>query len=424
MSRPHRIAVVARAVMPMHGIGGLERSVRDLVRHLAMRGVEIHLITPPATAPPVADDPLAFATVTRHAVPYKTFPGANRRGTTVIDRSTAYPAFGRRAGAFALALAREGRVDIVHGYGAAVLGYAAANRRPAPLVLNPQGLEEFGATGSLPTLKRFGYAPLRAAVRTCARAADAIIATDAALVPAVERHLAPRPGQVRVIPNGIDVAEALALADARVGHELRQRHGIAATETLLVSAGRLEFNKGFDVLAAALGDAVRRHDSWTREPWRWVLAGAGPYRSAIETAIERAGIGGHTIVAGRVSDRDLHGWYEAATLFVHPTRYEGSSLVTLEAMAHGKAIVASRAGGLPDKVHPGRNGWLVPPDDAPALAQAIGDALSSRARLDQFGARSRAIVAAEFAWPVIAERHLALYDELVAGRSAQAGSPA
>jgi glycogen(starch) synthase len=109
---------------------------------------------------------------------------------------------------------------------------------------------------------------------------------------------------------------------------------------------------------------------------------------------------------------------------VHPTRYEGSSLVTLEAMAHGNAVVATRAGGLPDKVRPGVNGWLVAPDDAPALAHAVGEALSSHARLDQFGARSRGIVAEDFAWPVIADRHVALYDELVAARVAPTGRPA
>ena len=48
----------------------------------------------------------------------------------------------------------------------------------------------------------------------------------------------------------------------------------------------------------------------------------------------------------------LHAWYDAADLFVHPTRYEGSSLVTLEAMLHRRPVLATRAGGLPDKVIP------------------------------------------------------------------------
>ena len=51
-----------------------------------------------------------------------TFPLANRRGTTVLDRSTAYLLYGLRAGRLAAALARAGEVDIVHGFGASVLG--------------------------------------------------------------------------------------------------------------------------------------------------------------------------------------------------------------------------------------------------------------------------------------------------------------
>ena len=60
-------------------------------------------------------------------MPYRTFPLAGRRGTTVLDRSTAYPLFGERAGPAApRTLVRDGGVDIVHGFGASVLGYASA----------------------------------------------------------------------------------------------------------------------------------------------------------------------------------------------------------------------------------------------------------------------------------------------------------
>ncbi len=90
------------------------------------------------------------------------------------------------------------------------------------------------------------------------------------------------------------------------------------------------------------------------------------------------------IWAGRVADRDLHAWYEAADLFVHPTLYEGSSLVTLEAMAHRRPVVATRAGGLPDKVMPGLTGWLVPPGESAPLAAAVTVALEHRASLAGF----------------------------------------
>ena len=89
-------------------------------------------------------------------------------------------------------------------------------------------------------------------------------------------------------------------------------------------------------------------------------------------------------------------------MFVHPTLYEGSSLVTLEAMAHRRAIVATRAGGLPDKVRPGENGWLVPPGDAAALGAALLEAAGQRDALPRLGASSRRLVEASFAWPAVA----------------------
>ena len=97
-----RVAVVARSVYPVHRFGGLERHVYDLVRCLLARDVQITLVTPPAAANRPAD--ASADAVFRHPnftmlpVPYTTFPFANRRGTTILDRSTAYPLFGFRAG--------------------------------------------------------------------------------------------------------------------------------------------------------------------------------------------------------------------------------------------------------------------------------------------------------------------------------------
>lgn len=427
MNKPLRVAVVARAVMPLHGVGGLERSVRDLVRHLAARGVEVTLITPPPPAAvrrEAAADPFASPRIAMRHVPYLTFPFANRRGTTIVDRSTSYLLYGYRAGRLAASLVRQGAIDIVHGFGASVLGYAGlreqARRRgagtgdgAAPLVFNPQGLEEFGATAATqPWAKRVGYLPLRRAVRRCARAADCIIATDAALESTVARHLQPRAGQMRTIPNGIDLVEAAALAGPPEGAILRQRYGLAPGETVLLTVGRLEYNKGLDVLAAALGRA-RSSAALAATGWRWVIVGAGPFRHQVEAAVAKHGLESHTVFVGRASEVDLHAWYEAASIFVHPTRYEGSSLVTLEAMAHRRPIIATRAGGLPDKVRNGENGWLVEPNDEGGLASAIEDAATERAWFATLGARSRQIVEQEFSWNVLVDRQIEVYRELL-----------
>lgn len=416
MTAPVRVAVVARSVFPLHGHGGLERHVYDLVRHLARAGAIVTLITRTPVDESAAETDRIHPAITLRTVPYRTFPFAGRRGTTVLDRSTAYPIFGSRAGRVAWQLVHAGEIDVVHGLGASVLGYArrrAASR--APLVLNPQGLEEFGATDpSRARLKRAGYLPLRRAVLACAAAADCVIATDRSLEPAVRAHLHVPASRIRVIPNALDLEWLDTVAAPGAGVRARARAGIATDDTVLLSVGRLEENKGFHVLAAALGALHRHAGVAAGGRWWWVIAGDGPYRARLEQAATAAGIHDHVVLAGRVPDEELHGWYEAATLFVHPTLYEGSSLVTLEAMAHRRAVVATTAGGLPDKVRTGINGWLVPPGDASALAAAVSGALGSRERLAALGAAGRTIVEREFSWTVAGADTLRLYRDLLA----------
>lgn len=424
-----RILMLARAVHPWHGVGGLERHVGDLTRHLLARGVRVTLVTPPARADGAAAggrNALAGDRLTAYAVPYRTFPGAGGRGTTILDRVTAYPLFGWRAGRLAAGLVGRGLADLVHGHGASALGYARARIRDpvetVPFVFNPHGLEEFGATDpSRAPLKRLAYRPLRAAVRACARAADRVLATDEALVPVVRRHLPVSASAVRVVPNAVDLERLDALGASAAGGagDLRRSIGGAEHDALLVAVGRLEANKGFHVLIDALARLAAARRGSPR--WQQVIIGDGPRRRALERRIARAGLAGRVHLLGRAPDEAVHAWHAAATLFVHPTLYEGSSLVTLEAMAHRRAVVASAAGGVPDKVTPGVTGWLAPPGDAAALAGALRTALSSRARLPAMGAAGRAVVEREFSWTVVTDRLLALYEEILTGGRGRPG---
>jgi glycogen(starch) synthase len=409
-----KVVVVARSVFPLHGYGGLERHVYDLTRALVERDLDVTLITRPPSDGHQWTPTSIHPALKAEFVPYRTFPLAGRRGTTIIDRSTAYPLFGLRAGRRALDLVRRGDADIVHGLGASVLGYARARPQArAPLVLNPQGLEEFGATDPpRARLKRAAYLPLRRAVLACAAAADAVIATDRSLEPVVLQHLRIPRAKMHTIPNALDLHGIDAMTDPALVGELRRRHGLALGERILLSAGRLEASKGFHVLLRALA-AARDHGSLDGPGWRWVALGEGPYRPILEALASELGLEEHVRFLGRVPDRELHAWHELATVFVHPTLYEGSSLVTLEAMAHRRAVVASTAGGIPDKVRPGENGWLVAPGDASALAAAISGAVSDPARLAHYGLAGRAIVEREFSWTHAGDATVALYRELL-----------
>ena len=147
------------------------------------------------------------------------------------------------------------------------------------------------------------------------------------------------------------------------------------------------------------------------QSWAWAIVGEGPAASRLRRRLAPA-MAPHVHFAGRVPDSLLHALYERADLFVHPTHYEGSSLVTLEAMAHGRAVVATRAGGIPDKVQDGVTGLLVEPGDPAGLASALGGLAQDRPRREAMGGAGRQRVRAAFAWNVLIDRTLALYEDL------------
>jgi glycosyltransferase involved in cell wall biosynthesis len=147
--------------------------------------------------------------------------------------------------------------------------------------------------------------------------------------------------------------------------------------------------------------------------WRWLLVGNGKERITLESQAQAAGIADHVVFVGRLDDAELHSLYEEVDLVVHPTLYEGSSLVTLEGMIHRRPMIASAAGGIPDKVFDGRNGYLVRPGDVDDLVVKLRRALSQRAIWQTWGAESERIVRSTFNWPIVARQTLELYCELL-----------
>jgi glycosyltransferase involved in cell wall biosynthesis len=336
-------------------------------------------------------------------VPY---PDGGRHGT-VLDRSLRYPRFVERLGEAVAERVRAGAVDVVDAQGLTALGYGRRRRNDpalrAPLVMNPQGMEEHHARG----LKRAALWRLRRLSRQAAALADRVVATDESTRADVPRLLDVPEDKVVVLPNGIDPEEVARLtpADARAAAE-QALPALAGAPLVLLSVGRLERYKGFDTIAAAL----ERLDAQRALPgrWAWVLAGAGPQQRAL-----RARLPGHLHLLGRVDEALLHALYARADVFVHATRFEGSSLVTLEAMCHGLPVVATRAGGIPDKVVDGETGYLVPPGDDEALAGALRPLLASAEQRTAMGDRGRQRVVSRFAWSVLVERSIELYAQLL-----------
>ena len=382
-----KVALLSRAVFPNHGFGGLERHVAALRRHLELAGCDVRLFTTPAPGLENAD-----------IVPYRTIPWPQRAGFVVLDRNTNYVMWSVRA---ARKLLASYEPDVVQADGGAGFGYAyARDGSSAPLILHPHGMEEFKTTS---TLKQAAYTPLKRAIRFTAERSARVIAPDRSMAPEVEEHLGVSPDKIAVVPNALDL-------DAFAGQRAEVKElGIDPDALVLLSVGRLEENKGFTDLAKALG-SIRDE---MPDAWQWHVVGEGPERSRIEREVDAHGLAACTKLLGSVSDEELHALYERANLFVHPTRYEGSSMVTLEAMAHRKPVIATRVGGIPDKIEDGISGLLVPPGDVEALARAISAAVSEPELLAEWGVEARRVVDESFSWRKRVHELIALYEDVV-----------
>ncbi len=390
-----RIALVSRAVFGLHGYGGMERHVLELARFLHRAGAEVTVVTmPPHRGAEWTEPGVELQVVKASRLPLRGIP----------DRITNYPYWSRAAGEF---IAGQ-KFDLVHAQGLSAWGYArqlAQGNAQAPLIIAPQGMEEFKTT----RLKRLAYTPFHILARDAAQHAAALIAADTLSVSDIPRYLHVPGNKVVLIPNGIDVDAALQWVDVSLQRELLTRLNLQTRLPLLLSVGRLEANKGFDVMLTAL---ARIRPSLPSK-WLWLLVGSGSQRSRLEARARSLKLGDHVRFLGAVDDLTLHNLYEMASLFVHPTLFEGSVLVTLEAMSHRRPIVATAVGGNPDKVYRGRNGYLVPPGDPVELGDKILLALRDARRLSEMGEQSYQIVRAVFDWSRTINQTLALYNQVL-----------
>lgn len=403
---PLSVAIVSRRVHPAHGPGGLEKHVYDQVQHLAAAGVQIDLYS--ETPKQVERAELAqrqFAAGVRVCwIAPGALPLGRWRGTIVLDRITNYPRWARR-----VPDQLSGRPDIIHVHGLGGLGVAERRDPSVPLVLTTHGMEEFRSPGRL---KHRLYESFRTGLRRIADASDMVVATDEALCPLVRHELGLPDERLTVIPNAIDPQECTATADSAAATRFLQARKIDTAELLLVSVGRIAPNKGFGLLAQALGAAAAN----LPRSWHWVLIGDGPDLPRVRGAVRRAGIGDHCTLVGAVDDPLKHGLMAAADWFVHPTLYEGSSLVTLEAMAHRLPVLATRAGGLPDKVIEGGSGLLVEAGDREQLVAALLTLATCDGGV--LGRRGRQLLEDRFSWQAVTPKYLELYRTL-----AQAAQP-
>jgi phosphatidylinositol alpha-mannosyltransferase len=237
--------------------------------------------------------------------------------------------------------------------------------------------------------------------RRVMRRLDARIAVSRTAEASAARYF---PGEYHVIPNGVDIERF------HPGVEPVARWRDPSRVNVLF-VGRLDPRKGVQVLLEAFPEVFAR----TRGRARLLVIGNSYLRPRFEAMVSPA-LRPHIHFMGHVPSADLPRWYATGDIFVSPaTGNESFGIVLAEAMAAGRAVVASDIAGYRTVFDPGVNALGFPPGDVKALASAIVTLVedeSLRRTIAQRG-RERSLA---FAWPRVVDRIEALYRRVLGVR--------
>jgi len=185
-----------------------------------------------------------------------------------------------------------------------------------------------------------------------------------------------------------------------------------------LSWGRLATNKGFDVGLRAFAKVAALHPQA-----RLTLAGDGPEREALSALRRQLGLEERVAMPGYLAPAELEREIQACTALLMPSlEQECFGLVALEAMQRGKAVIASRCGGLAEVVEAPITGLLCPPGDESALVQAMKLLIEKPGLATAMGAAGKLRAENLFSLEAMARGYETLYLEMIA-EAASPGNP-
>lgn len=202
--------------------------------------------------------------------------------------------------------------------------------------------------------------------------------------------------KIVVIPGGVNT-ERFRPAKSRAA--VRADLKIPEGRRLLFTVRNLTPRMGIQNLIPAMEKIVKTHPDALLH-----IGGDGPQRQPLTRMIENLGLDDHVKLLGRISDDELKAYYQAADLFILPTRdLEGFGLVTLEAMASGAAVLATPQGGTSEIARGHENLFLFNNATTEAMTEKITEQLGEPLTLEEN--RNTALdVARQFSWEAQARR--------------------
>ena len=351
-----RLLVLSHEFPPIGGGGG--RVAQDLACGLAARGHQVTILSAAMDGLP-AEETVGGARLIRLPAQRK-----NAFAASLAEMAN----FDRLAVTRGLAVLRQWRPDVIHAHFAVPAGAAAfllSRLSGVPYVLTAHLGDVPGAVPEKTEAWFRLLSPLTPPIWN--NAARVIAVSEFTRALAQKHYRAP----MTVIPNGVDFA---ALPPREPAREIPR----------IVFAGRFVETKN----PGHLVQALTRLSSL---PWQATLLGDGPLLEAVRRQVAESGLAGRFSLPGWVTPAQVLDEFSRSDVLALPSRAEGLSVVGVQALALGLALVLGAAGGNLELVQDGQNGFLFPPGDVDALTDALRRLLTDPAALKSVQRRSRAL---------------------------------
>jgi glycogen(starch) synthase len=225
------------------------------------------------------------------------------------------------------------------------------------------------------------------------------------------------PDVVRRIPNGIDPSwwrvgardESAEPGDLVVDDHSRLDTGAPGNRPIVFTWGRVQYEKGFQVLARAMASLRARVPGIL-----CVIAGRGSYLPELQSQIDLEGVSDIMQLPGFLPDDDLRAAIHRANCVVIPSLYEPFGLVALEALAANAALIVADTGGLAELVGGTGSALMFEPGNSEELADRIEQVLTEPETARAMQRRANELLDATYSWDAIASRTIDVYAEVAA----------
>lgn len=221
------------------------------------------------------------------------------------------------------------------------------------------------------------------------------------------RKMQTLPRSIAVVPNGID----LDSFDSRDGVDARKKFDLRRDRPMIFFSGRMEKRKGIHLCPQIVASILQRYDV------QFVFAGQDLFQYMATTlmpALKDLPLRGTFRYLGTLGLEDVGACLRQADIFLMPSLWENCPYSCLEAMAAGKAIVCSDAGGLPELIRHGENGLLARTGDPDSFIAALERLIDDPALRERLGGAARRTIEESFTDVQIAGRSIDCYKQCVA----------